>query len=146
MSEPPPLSRGSSSGNARAWKIIVTILGSAVVLLAVGIFVILHYLRASGITRPLDNMFGDQFFKTTVALIELHKVRYGKYPQSLRELRFTGDWDQGALVRVRYYPAPDGSKYCIEIVQGWMGKPSLQYPAEFWQGTGYSPELCPHSQ
>jgi hypothetical protein len=146
MSEPPPPPRGSPSGNARAWKIILAIVCSGVVLVAVGVFAIVHYVGASGITRPLDNMFGDQFFKTTVALIELHKVRYGKYPQSLNELRFTGDWDQGALVRIRYYPAPDGSKYCIEIVQGWMGKPSLEYPPEFWQGTGYSPNLCPHSQ
>jgi hypothetical protein len=37
-----------------------------------------------------DNMFGDQHLKTAVALIELHKVRYGKYPDSLRDLRFTG--------------------------------------------------------
>jgi hypothetical protein len=144
MSQPPPIRDGSQNRNA--WKIILAIFSSGVVLVAIGIFAIVHYLGTSGITRPLDNMFGDQFFKTTVALIELHKVRYGKYPQSLRELRFTGDWDQGALVRIRYYPAPDGSKYCIEIVQGWLGKPTLEYPPEFWQGTGYSPNLCPHSQ
>src|ERR1043166_8270602 len=146
MSQPPPIRDGSKKRNARAWKIVLAIFCSGVVLVAIVSFAISHYLGTSGITRPLDNMFGDQFFKTTVALIELHKVRYGKYPQSLRELRFTGDWDQGALVRVRYYPAPDGSKYCIEIVQGWLGKPSLEYPPEFWQGTGYSPNLCPHSQ
>jgi hypothetical protein len=146
MSQPPPIRDGSQNRNAHAWKIILAIFSSGVVLVAIGIFAIVHYLGTSGITRPLDNMFGDQFFKTTVALIELHKVRYGKYPQSLRELRFTGDWDQGALVRIRYYPAPDGSKYCIEIVQGWLGKPTLEYPPEFWQGTGYSPNLCPHSQ
>ena len=33
---------------------------------------------ASGITRVPDNLFGDQHLKTTVALIELHKVRYYK--------------------------------------------------------------------
>jgi hypothetical protein len=143
---PPSLPTEPRRSSKSAAKIIVTILVCAVLLGGIGIFLVIHYVTASGITRPLDNMFGDQFFKTTVALIELHKVRYGKYPQSLRELRFTGDWDQGALVRVRYYPAPDGSKYCTEIVQGWMGKPSLEYPPEFWQGTGYSSDLCPHSQ
>ena len=143
---PPPLPPEPRSSSKSAAKIIVTIFVCAVLLGGIGIFLVMHYVTASGITRPLDNMFGDQFFKTTVALIELHKVRYGKYPQSLRDLRFTGDWDQGALVGVRYYPASDGSKYCIEIVQGWMGKPSLKYPPEFWQGTGYSPDLCPHSQ
>jgi len=146
MSQPPPLPSQPRSGNRRAWKIIITIVVCTVLIGAGGIFLLVHYVTASGITRPFDNMFGDQYLKTTVALIELHKVRYGKYPQSLRELRFTGDWDQGALVSVRYYPAPDGSKYCIEVVRGWMGKPTLEYPPEFWQGTGYSPSLCPHSQ
>src|ERR1043166_116198 len=146
MSQPPPLPLEPPTRGKTAAKIVITILLCVVVSGGVGIFLLIHYVSASGITRPLDNLFGDQFFKTTVALIELHKVRYGKYPQSLNELRFTGDWDQGALVRIRYYPAPDGSKYCIEIVQGWMGKPSLEYPPEFWQGTGYSPNLCPHSQ
>jgi hypothetical protein len=42
-------------------------------------------------------MFGDQHLKTTVALIELHKVRYGKYPDSLSDLKFTGECDQIAL-------------------------------------------------
>jgi hypothetical protein len=44
----------------------------------------------SGITKGPDNMFGDQHLKTAVAPIEFHKVRYGKYPDSLRDLRFTG--------------------------------------------------------
>jgi hypothetical protein len=136
----------SPNRNAHAWKIILAIFCSGVVLVAVGIFAIVHYLDASGITRPWDNMFGDQYLKTAVALIELHKVRYGRYPQSLSEIRFTGGWDQGSLICVRYYAAPDGSKYCVEVVHGWMGKPSLEYPPEFWQGTGYSPNLCPHSQ
>jgi hypothetical protein len=80
----------------------MTIVVCTVLIGAGGIFLLVHYITASGITRPFDNMFGDQYLKTTVALIELHKVRYGKYPQSLRELRFNGDWDQGALVSVRY--------------------------------------------
>jgi hypothetical protein len=146
MSQPPPLPHGSPNRNARAWKIILAIVCLGVVLVAVGIFAIVHYLGASGITRPIDNMFGDQHLKTAVALIELHKVRYGHYPQSLSEIRFAGDWDEGSLICVRYYPAPDGSKYCVEVVRGWMGKPSLEYPPEFWQGTGYSPNLCRHSQ
>ena len=146
MSQPPPLPRGSLSRNARAWKIILAIVCSAVVVGAVGIFAVVHFVGASGITRTFDNMFGDQHLKTAVALIELHKVRYGTYPKSLSEIRFTGDWDQGSLLCVRYYPAPDGSKYCVEVVRGWIGKPSLEYPPEFWQGTGYSRNLCPPSQ
>jgi hypothetical protein len=79
MLQPPPIRDGSQNRNARAWKIILAIFGSGVVLVGIGIFATVHYLGTSGITRPLDNMFGDQVFKTTVALIELHKVRYGKY-------------------------------------------------------------------
>jgi hypothetical protein len=146
MAQPPPLPHGLANRNARAWKIILAIVCSGVVLVAVGIFAIVHYLGASGITLPFDNMFGDQHLKTTVALIELYKIRYGRYPRSLSDIRFTGDWDQGSLICVRYYPAPDNSKYCVEVVRGWMGKPSLEYPPEFWQGTGYPPNLCPHSQ
>jgi hypothetical protein len=146
MSQPPPLPPQPRTGNRRAWKIIITIVVCTVLIGAGGIFLVVHYVTASGITRPFDNIFGDQHLKTTVALIELYKIRYGRYPQSLRDLRFTGDWDQAALMSVRYYPAPDGSKYCVDVVRGWMGKPTLEYPPEFWQGTGYSRSLCAHSQ
>jgi hypothetical protein len=101
---------------------------------------------ASGITRSVDNKFGDQHLKTAVALIELHKIRYGRYPQSLRDLRFTGEWDQLALMSVHYYPSPNRDAYYIEVERGWMGKPTFIMPPEFWKGTGYSTALKPTSQ
>jgi hypothetical protein len=101
---------------------------------------------ASGITKGPDNLFGDQNLKTAVALIELHKVRYGKYPDSMRDLKFTGQWDQMAQQSVAYYPSADRTHYYVEVERGWVGKPSLQMPAEFWQGTGYDPSLKPNSQ
>lgn len=88
-------------------------------------------------------MFGDQNLKTAVALIELHKVRYGRYPDSLRDLKFTGLWDQSGLQSVRYYPNVDRTAYYIEVERGWVGMPKLQMPPEFWQGTGYSEALKP---
>jgi hypothetical protein len=109
-------------------------------------FAVYHFIGASGITRPFDNMFGDQHLKTAVALIELHRVRYGRYPDSLRDLKFTGEWDQTALMSVRYYPSPNRDAYYIEVERGWMGKPKFAVPAEFWKGTGYSPGLKPPSQ
>ena len=108
-----------------------------------GVFTI-HSLIASGITKGPDNMFGDQHLKTAVALIELHKVRYGKYPASLDDLKFTGQWDQIALRSVSYYPNSDGTAYFIEVERGWVAKPKLVMPPEFWKGTGYSPILNPH--
>lgn len=88
-------------------------------------------------------MFGDQHLKTTVALLELHKVRYGKYPASLRDLTFTGQWDQIALQSVSYYTNPDRSAYYVEVERGWMGRPTMKMPEEFWKGTGYSEALKP---
>lgn len=88
-------------------------------------------------------MFGDQHLKTAVALIELHKVRNGKYPGTLKELKFTGQWDQLAVNSVAYYPNPERTAYFIEVQRGWVGKPSLEMPEEFWRGTGYNPALKP---
>ena len=49
--------------------------------------------------QQADAKFGDQHFKTAIALIELHKARNGQYPESLKALQFTGDWD--ALLAVK---------------------------------------------
>lgn len=123
--------------------LIVALVGVAVVVCLLGAALLIRSVVASGITKGPDNLFGDQNLKTAVALIELHKVRYGKYPDSLRDLRFTGQWDQIALQSVAYYPNSDHSAYYIEVERGWVGKPTLQMPDEFWRGTGYSPSLKP---
>jgi hypothetical protein len=78
--------------------------------------------------------FGDQHFKTAVALIELHRVRVGSYPMSLKELRYTGEWDAIALSAVEYERLADG--YRLDVVRGWVGAPELSYPPDFWQGLG----------
>lgn len=124
-------------------KLIIGLTGVAVlILLLIGYFVA-HSIIATGSARGLDNVFGDQHLKTAVALIELHKVRYGKYPDTLRDLKFTGQWDQLALQRVAYYPSADRTRYYVGVQLGWIGKPSLHMPDEFWQGTGYDPFLKP---
>ncbi|HEV7703235.1 MAG TPA: hypothetical protein VGO46_03040 [Gemmatimonadaceae bacterium] len=94
---------------------------------------------ASGIgcTFPqeqMDSKFGDQNFKTSIALIELHHTRTGVYPESLRDLKFVGDWDQIALGAVEYRKLAEG--YELNIVRGWVGKPSLAFPPAFWHGLG----------
>jgi hypothetical protein len=146
MSQPPPLPPESRTSGKSAAKIVITILVCVIVIGVVGIFLLIRYITASGITRPFDDKFGDQHLKTTVALLELHKIRYGRYPKSLRDIRFNGDWDQIWLDGMRYVVSPDGNKYCVEVERGWIGKPVLNYPTEFWQGTGYSPDLCTHPQ
>ena len=112
-------------------------------LAAGGVFLVRYIIVSAGITKVPDNMFGDQHLKTSVALIELHKVRYGKYPDSLLDLKFTGQWDQIALQSVRYYPNADRTAYYLEVETGWIGKPDLKMPEEFWRGTGYDPSLKP---
>ena len=92
--------------------------------------------------RGPDAQFGDQHLKTSVALIELHKVRYGKYPSDLNDIKFTGAWDPMALNSVRYKTNATQTRYCLEVQTGWIGKPTLTMPPEFWQGTGYDPSLC----
>jgi hypothetical protein len=122
---------------------IVSICVVAVLLVVGGIAFAIHSVVESGITKGPDNLFGDQHLKTAVALIELHKVRYGKYPGSLSDLKFTGQWDQLALQNVRYYPNADRTAYFIEVERGWVGKPDLKMPDEFWRGTGYTTSLKP---
>jgi hypothetical protein len=113
----------------------------AVALLVVSSFSAYRALVDSGITQGPDAMFGDQHLKTAVALIELHKVRCGRYPETLKELKFTGQWDQMALNSVRYYTNEDGTAYFVEVTRGWVGKPKLEMPVGFWQGTGYRKDL-----
>ena len=84
--------------------------------------------------KQADAEFGDQNFKTAIALIELHKIRFGSYPDRLTDLKFTGQWDQIALSAVRYTKLNDG--YELNVVRGWVGTPDLEYPDAFWQGLG----------
>jgi hypothetical protein len=94
-------------------------------------------------TEPLDQKFGDQHLKTAVALIELHKVRYGEYPETLDDLRYTGEWDTIALQSVEYTPNAEHTAYFVEVERGWAMKPELDLPPGFWHGTGYREELDP---
>jgi hypothetical protein len=94
-------------------------------------------------TEPLDRKFGDQHLKTAVALIELHKVRYGEYPETLDDLTYTGEWDPIVLESVEYTPNADRTAYFVEVERGSARKPQLDMPPGFWRGTGYSKELDP---
>lgn len=84
--------------------------------------------------KEADQKFGDQHFKTIISLVELHKLRFGSYPESLKDLRFLGDWDPIALHSVEYRRLDKG--YELNLTRGWVGQPDLSYPKEFWQGIG----------
>lgn len=82
-----------------------------------------------------DQAFGDQHFKTAISLIELHKVRNGKYPDNLDSLKYLGDWDP--MIRSSVYYAKLKEGYQLDLVKGVHAKPkNLRYPAAFWQGLG----------
>jgi len=95
----------------------------------------LAFLLAScQLQKEADAKFGDQHFKTVIALVELHKIRYGAYPETLKDLKFLGDWDAIAISSVEYRRLANG--YELNLTRGWVGKPEVTYPAEFWQGIG----------
>ena len=82
-----------------------------------------------------NKRFGDQHFKTAIALIELYKVRYGVYPATLDSIKYAGDWDQMAWTSVEYQKLDTG--YVLNLTGGLLGMPdSLSYPNDFWQGLG----------
>jgi hypothetical protein len=60
--------------------IIIIVISVVVIVFVAGAILAVRSVVESGITRGPDNLFGDQHLKTAVALIELHKVRFGKYP------------------------------------------------------------------
>ena len=100
----------------------------------VSLVLIIFLLFGCNFQKEANQKFGDQHFKTVISLIELHKIRFGKYPNSLKDLRFTGDWDLIALQSVKYEKVDEG--YTLNVTNGWMGKPSLEYPPGFWAGLG----------
>ena len=100
-----------------------------------------HALQSSG----LDNQWGDQWLKSAVANIELHKLRYGKYPRTLQDLRYLGPMDLSLLYNIDYFPNDELTAYYLEVRVGFFGKPHLEYPEEFWMGTGFRKELNPQN-
>jgi hypothetical protein len=84
--------------------------------------------------KEADARFGDQHFKTAIALVELHKLRTGAYPNSLKDLQYTGDWDAIAINSVEYKKLESG--YELNVTRGWVGRPTIAYPPEFWHGLG----------
>lgn len=102
--------------------------------LALGVALALALGACGKFASQADAQFGDQHFKTAVSLVEMYRLRHGSYPSSLDELDFVGDWDRIALSAVKYERLSDG--YGLELVRGWVGKPELSFPPEFWKGLG----------
>jgi len=76
----------------------------------------------------------DERFKRAIALIELHRTRFGSYPRTLMDLQFLHPSDYTILAGMRYEPLPDG--YALDVVLPPSTKLDLSYPADFWLGLG----------
>lgn len=144
MTNPPPIP--TSRRKRRATPFVIAAGAVILIVIITGVVLGVRFVSQYGLTEPIDRKFGDQNLKSTVALVELHKVRFGRYPTSLKELKYTGDWDQLYLSGVKYYPSEDRQSYYVEVVRGWIGKPTLVMPDEFWQGTGYDKNLKPKEE
>ena len=99
------------------------------------IFLLMFLLLGCNLGIPgADEKFGTQNFVSAVSMIELHKLRNGTYPVSLKDLEFLGDWDGIWLSAVRYEVNRDG--YNLYLERGFSGKPSLEFSVRFKQGLG----------
>lgn len=65
----------------------------------------------------------------------MHKIREGSYPETLKELKYTGDWDQIVYSSVTYKKLDTG--YELNLIRRWISQPKeLVNPDEFWKGLG----------
>ena len=86
-------------------------------------------------------MFADQEFQKAIGFIEVHKLRYGEYPNSLAEIKFLNTMDSLTLKDVQYTKLDSAYELNINYkFPLFNGKDDsnikLHYPAEFWKGLG----------
>lgn len=86
------------------------------------------------VNEDIRQGFDDQHYKTSIALIELYKIRNGAYPDSLNDIKFIGDWDNQFLFAATYKEA--GVGYTLNLKNGGDKKIISHYPKEFWNGVG----------
>jgi len=85
-------------------------------------------------------MYGDMEFKKAIGNIELHKLRTGHYPNSLRELKFLSSSDSTIFVAVEYVRLDSVYELNLKLqfpsVGGKQKPIALKYPPQFWKGLG----------
>jgi hypothetical protein len=87
----------------------------------------------------VQKMVADQEFTKGIAFIELHRVRFGSYPESLKDLKFLSKIDS-VMRDLEYRKLDDGYELNIKgVFQNMSGDElpmTLKYPPEFWEGLG----------
>jgi len=77
----------------------------------------------------------DHWFRTAIALIELHQKRFGHYPEVLQDLLpHMGPFEIPLLKSVLYEKLADG--YALDVVTTNTEELALNYPPQFWRGLG----------
>lgn len=104
------------------------------IVLPVALALVLATAGCGEFRAKLESQMMDQNFKSAVAFIELHKLRYGAYPDSLGALTFTAEFDQMWMTAVRYAKLADGYRLDLATLRPGSAEPT--FPAEFWQGLG----------
>lgn len=88
------------------------------------------------IQQQASQQFGDQYFKTTISLIEMYKLRHGYYPATLDSLEYMGDWDKAAVASADYTKLDEGYELNIKSIIQPNDSLKLHYTAKFWKGLG----------
>lgn len=90
--------------------------------------------------KESQDMLADQHFKSALNNIEMHKLRFGTYPSTFRDLKFLS-LDSSFISSMEYQRLDTGyrlnyaGKYAS--ISGETDVTiNLQYPDEFWQGLG----------
>src|SRR5690349_1674782 len=87
----------------RSRKIAIAVLVAIIVLIVAPTVAVILLVRNYGpdVVRTaqsqfneMQNQISDRDFRNAVAQIELHKLRSGKYPRSLQDIRYLSQMDQ----------------------------------------------------
>jgi hypothetical protein len=54
------------------------------------IFFTLASCSYADLSQTVETDLVDQYFKAAIALIELHKTRFGQYPKSIGDIKYVG--------------------------------------------------------
>ena len=88
-----------------------------------------------------QKILGDQEFKKAIAHIEMHKLRNGKYPKSLSDLKFLTAMDSSIFNFTEYTKLDSGYELNLKMEfpsfrENKTQTVYLHYPPEFWNGLG----------
>ena len=101
----------------------------------IAIFFFIPGCNFEGEKHHADVQFADQHFKTAISLIELYKIRFGEYPDSVGSIKFTGDWDALVWRSIKY--EKKDSAYNLDLANEQLAREAaLRYPEKFWNGLG----------